>query len=656
METMELVVRRALRAFAPLAAGFALALTALPATAQGGADEETAAQELVCSDCHDTDPAAFEKTVHGSLGCTDCHEAAARPHEETGVAAVDCATCHQDAVDALSGSAHGKPAFTQISGKPACQTCHGPVHELMGKDDPASPIHATRIADTCAQCHASPKIARRTGLSLVQPIEAYKASVHGRAVQQGKPAAACADCHGAHDILPPSDPRSPVSHLKVPETCGSCHADIAKKYMASIHGEAAARGVREAPVCTDCHGEHKILAHSDPDSPVFATNVPRMTCGRCHGDVRVSDKFGLPKDVVVSFEDSFHGLAGRGGSRTVANCGSCHGVHDVLPSSHPLSKINKANLAETCGSCHPGAGTQFALGPVHVLDTQPRHAAVYWIRLIYLWMIWLVIGGMALHNLLDLRRKVLSPMQRPLIPVEQRRVRMSFPFRIAHLVTMVSFIVLAYTGFALKYPEQWWAAPLLRWEEQIALRGWLHRVAAVVMLAAFAFHFVHLMFDRRARACIFRMIPNREDLHELVQRMRWYLGLRPDMPKSGALSYAEKAEYLALVWGTVVMAVTGFLLWFENLTLTWLPSWVPSVSTTIHFYEAILATLAILVWHFYAVMLDPLIYPMDTAWLHGREAPGRTLERTDAVYPPKPAPEPKAKGKTKGGEAAPAKA
>ena len=638
--TMVHCARRALRAILPAGIGFALAwAAALPAAAQAGRGEPTT-QEPVCTDCHDVDPAAFEKTVHGGLACIDCHEAAAKPHEETGVPPVDCATCHQDVVDALATSAHSKPVFTGISGKPACQTCHGPVHMLVSRDNPASSIHPVRIADTCAQCHASTEIAKRTGLNLIQPIEAYKASVHARAVREGKPAATCADCHGGHGILPPSNPNSTVAHQKVPETCGQCHADITRAFQASVHGEAVARGVREAPVCTDCHGEHRILGHNDPDSPVFATNLPKMTCERCHGDVRISDKFGLPKDVVVSFEDSFHGLAGRSGNQTAANCASCHGVHNILPSSSPRSTVNKANLAKTCGSCHPGAGARFAVGPVHVLATDRQHAATYWIRTIYLWIIWLTIGGMLLHNALDLRRKVLSAMHRPAVPREQRRVRMTPGFRIAHAVTMLTFIVLAYTGFALKYPETWWSAPLLRWEESFGLRGSIHRIAAVLMLAAFAFHFVHLAVSRRARACMRGMIPSLEDVHELRERLRWYVGRRPDMPRSGALSYVEKAEYLALMWGTMVMALTGFLLWFENFTLGHFPKWVADVSTVIHFYEAVLATLAILVWHFYSVMFDPLVYPMDTAWLTGRESPGRALERTQAFVETPVEPEP----------------
>jgi cytochrome b subunit of formate dehydrogenase len=72
------------------------------------------------------------------------------------------------------------------------------------------------------------------------------------------------------------------------------------------------------------------------------------------------------------------------------------------------------------------------------------------------------------------------------------------------------------------------------------------------------------------------------------------------------------------MWGTVVMAVSGLLLWFNSFALRNLPTWVTDAATAIHFYEAILATLAIVIWHFYMVIFDPDVYPMDLAWLTGR--------------------------------------
>ena len=86
-------------------------------------------------------------------------------------------------------------------------------------------------------------------------------------------------------------------------------------------------------------------------------------------------------------------------------------------------------------------------------------------------------------------------------------------------------------------------------------------------------------------------------------------------------------EYLAVVWGSFVMIATGLGLWLEDIGLRIFPSWVLEAVTVVHLYEAILASLAILVWHFYAVIFDPLVYPMDTAWLTGESVPSREVER-----------------------------
>jgi cytochrome b subunit of formate dehydrogenase len=589
-----------------------------------------AAQESACTDCHDVDVAKVTASVHGFLDCTDCHVGADQDPHGPDVAAPACATCHAEEVKDFQQGVHGEAkkaaGETWLSG---CLDCHGEAHGLLAADDPASPVHPERLAATCAACHADPAMAKRYEFRLVQPIEAYLASVHARALKAGEKAATCSSCHGTHAIFRAVDPRSKVNHQRVPETCGQCHVEIAATYRESVHGQAAAHGITEAPVCTDCHGEHRILDPAERDSPVFATNIPKQTCGRCHGDLRLSRKFNLPADEVPSYEDSYHGLASRAGAVTVAQCASCHGVHDILPSSDPRSHTNPANLPATCGQCHPGAGTRFALGPVHVLPSEPEHPAVYWVRLAYLWIIFLTIGFMAAHNGLDFYRKVRQPPPRPLRPPAGARERMSKGFRIAHGLLAVSFLVLAYSGFALKFPEAWWAQPLLGWEDSFGLRGLVHRIAAVAMLGAAAFHAVHLAVDRRARACIAGMRPTLADLRELRERLLYLLGRRPAAPAAEWLGYPEKLEYLAVVWGTVVMAATGFLLWFETLTLRWLPSWADEMATTIHYYEAILASLAILVWHFYAVIFDPAVYPMDTAWITGRSAPGRAVEREE---------------------------
>ncbi len=645
----------AARSFAlrPFAVALAAAGLALAVGAHAEPKEEKNRESEDCLSCHKTveevddiklvvDQEAWARTVHGAarVDCLACHaDADGDPH--TGVKAVTrCRDCHAASVDAVRASVHAQTGGPIPAKKhPRCGSCHGRIHAMPPATDPSSPIHPARLAETCGTCHSDPALATEAGVKLVQPVAAYNASVHGKAVAAGRKAAICSSCHGNHAILASDDERSPTNRKNIPATCGSCHEEIAATFATSVHGQASARGIRESPVCTDCHGEHRILGPADKGSPVFASSVPKMTCGRCHGDVRLTEKFALKTTAVTAFEDSFHGLAGRSGSVSVANCASCHGVHDILPSLDPRSHVHPDNLAATCGSCHPGAGTTFAIGPVHVVTTDRAsvHPAVYWVRFGYLWVIWLAVGGMVVHNALDLRRKALAPLARPVVPLAARRKRMSAGLRLAHALVVLSVSTLAWSGFALTYPDAWWAAPLLAWEGKFAFRGGLHRIAALVLLGACAFHVVHLAFDRRSRACIRAMRPTRDDLRELRERFRWFLGTRAEMPRSPALGYAEKVEYLALIWGTIVMAVSGFILWFSTWSLTHLPSWVSDVATVVHFYEAVLATLAIVVWHFYFVIFDPLVYPMDSAWITGREAPGRTLERSAAtIEPPSP--------------------
>jgi formate dehydrogenase gamma subunit len=245
---------------------------------------------------------------------------------------------------------------------------------------------------------------------------------------------------------------------------------------------------------------------------------------------------------------------------------------------------------------------------------------VRWIRGIYLVLIPLTLGFMLIHNALDLFAKMRRP-RRPRGDGEgagQYVVRMNLWFRIAHWGVMVSFPTLVFTGFALKYPDSWWAKPLLLWEDHVAFRGGLHRIAGVVLLAATLYHAVHLAVNRRDRKFVRAMLPKAQDIKDLLAVMFYNLGLRKDAPTFGKFNYAEKLEYWAFLWGTAIMGVSGFLLWFNDFTLRHFAKWAADAATAVHWYEALLATFSILLWHFYLVIFDPLVYPMETAWIDGK--------------------------------------
>jgi cytochrome b subunit of formate dehydrogenase len=114
------------------------------------------------------------------------------------------------------------------------------------------------------------------------------------------------------------------------------------------------------------------------------------------------------------------------------------------------------------------------------------------------------------------------------------------------------------------------------------------------------------------------MLPRYQDVVETLQNIGYLLGLRRESARFDRFSYIEKAEYWAVIWGSVVMVVTGCMLWFENITLQYLAKWVLDLATLVHYYEAWLATLAIIVWHFYSVIFNPDVYPMNWTWLTGK--------------------------------------
>jgi cytochrome b subunit of formate dehydrogenase len=501
----------------------------------------------------------------------------------------ECTSCHEQG-QKLEKSAH--------TGLP-CDTCHE-SHENY-------PHPANVPKPVCTTCHAD-------------QAGDYAQSAHGLARKAGNDGTPdCGLCHGsAHELL---TPKSQAFRMAVPDTCGLCHTDVVAQYRASVHGRALANGITQAPLCTDCHGEHKIVKHTNEASPVNSAHI-RDTCGSCHGDVRLTRKFGLPADRLVSFDSSFHGLAAKAGSQTVANCASCHGVHNILASTDPKSTINAKNLPKTCGQCHPGAGTRFAISQVHVQEGKTEPAALRFIRQFYLLLIPVTIGLMLLHQGGDWIRKMIHLRFGKAAPVRSAaaghaEIRM-LPFeRVQHAVMAISFIVLVWTGFALKYPEQWWARPLLLLEGTRSIRSLIHRIAAIIFMAVTVTHMVSLIVSRQLRNHWKEMLPRMNDPREALGNFAYNLGLGDTPPGRSAHSYIEKAEYWAVVWGAIVMIATGLLLWANNLAMKMLPkSWL-DIATSVHFYEAVLASLAIVVWHFYSVIFDPDVYPLNTAFLKG---------------------------------------
>lgn len=587
------------------------------------AAESTGANNQACFECHAAngrrarsslpstdaeatvqDRGAYERSVHAKLACTECHiDAGPEPHDAR-LSPVDCAVCHEQAAARYALSDHAPRRPSGRAGA-TCTDCHG-VHDTLPASNPESMSHPRKLVEVCAGCHVEVQPSEKR-VAQSQAFESYTTSIHFRALEKGGlvSSATCVSCHSAHEVRQANDPLSTVNRLHVPETCGSCHRVPLQHYEEGVHGQALAKGSPDTPVCTDCHGEHGIRARRDPKSRVFATAISKATCPQCHSAVRINERYGLTENQTETYKESFHGLADQFGLTTVANCASCHGAHRILHSSDPKSSVNRANLPQTCGNCHPGAGENFAQGGVHrpMAAESQRGALLGYVRTFYLLLIALTISGMAFYNALDYLKTVRLYRQ----SAREQRVYLRFvrTERRQHMLLATSFIALVFSGFALRYPDAFWVKPFVNSALSFLVRSYAHRVAAIVFVVLCIYHAYYLFFTARGKEQLRAMLPRKSDAVELKQQLFYYLGARSEPARFGRFSYIEKVEYFALIWGSLVMVLTGAILWFEEEALGIMPKWGWDLAEVVHLYEAWLATLAIVVWHFYHVLFKP---------------------------------------------------
>ena len=592
-----------------------------------------------CSDCHngDTDPKVpgppyklLAASIHASLDCTDCHESislddieadSAKPHGE-GIAPVNCAECHEEEAEIYVS--HGRLEVGKDPDLPTCWSCHG-THEILPSSDRQSHVHHINIPSTCRACHSDVDLVKRHEWLREEPIRLYENSVHGKASKKGLYVeATCNDCHSvsnadgkrtAHRILSAADPESTIYHFNIPDTCGQCHKSVTKDYWDGIHGRLVKHGSVDSPVCTHCHGEHGIISHDDPRSPVSAAHVAEATCAPCHESAVLNEKYGVEPGRLRTYVDSYHGLKAKAGKVNVANCASCHGAHRILKSTDPTSSIHPDNLRETCGKCHPGISADLASVSIHESAVGMRTGWPRFFTIFYYWLIGITIGLMTLHCLGDWVRHIKIMAEQPLV------ARLTPNETAQHWLLALSFIVLVISGFSLRFSEAWWGQLMFGWGggTGFLFRGQVHRVAAVLFIICCTWHTWYL-FTRRGRRWMRDMLARPSDLKHIKQSALFFLGLRREKPRFGRFSYMEKCEYWALIWGGVIMTVTGILLWFDDYFVeVWrLPKGILDIVLVIHYYEAWLATLAIFVWHGYSTILSPHVYPMNPAWLTGR--------------------------------------
>jgi len=393
-----------------------LTLLSLPAAAQSDED---------CLTCHEdkdlqseagkpmfVDQAKVEGSIHGQAGisCLDCHTDLQKvkdfPHESP-LKRVACGQCHESALQQFERSIHQETNEKGTSGITiGCKDCHG-THEIKPKDDFDSPTFAINLPATCEKCHLE-RVPSKKGAGF---IGGYNRSAHFKALEKSglTMSANCSHCHGGHEIKSVADPLSFVSRKNIIKTCGTCHVGIQRGYLEGVHGIDYVKGIKDVPVCTDCHSEHDILSPEDINSNVYSTKVAQV-CSRCHDDIALGRQYGFLTSRLRTYNESFHGTAARFGETRVANCASCHGFHDIRASSDPKSSINKENLPATCGKCHPGASRHFAEGRIHSAPEQidmAKYRTSHVVKNVYIFIIAAIIAVMLVFIAADFLRRIL---------------------------------------------------------------------------------------------------------------------------------------------------------------------------------------------------------------------------------------------------------
>jgi formate dehydrogenase gamma subunit len=201
----------------------------------------------------------------------------------------------------------------------------------------------------------------------------------------------------------------------------------------------------------------------------------------------------------------------------------------------------------------------------------------------------------------------------------RRYLRFRVPDRAEHILLLTSFTILAVTGLVQKFAEAGVSQAIVSVLGGIETTRTIHHVAAVVLMLEAIFHVGTVSYRVLVRRTELHMLPGLDDVRRAWSAFRYNLGLRREPPQQGRYTFAEKAEYWAVVWGTVLMAITGFMMWNPISTTRFLPGQIIPAAKAAHGFEAILAVLAILIWHMYHVHLRRFNKSMFTGHLNEDE-------------------------------------
>lgn len=251
----------------------------------------------------------------------------------------DCLMCHED--ESLTGTRGGEEISVHVSPSILDRSVHSGMDCVMCHMDLAGTEfgHEEDVERVdCSICHS-------------EQASLQARSVHGRAAAAGDELAPrCTTCHGAHNVLPHTDPDATTSTMNIPVMCGQCHKegapvalnrdlpehDILENYSQSIHGEGLfEKGLTVTAVCTSCHRSHLVLTRDDPESSIHRSNIAG-TCTACHARIE------------AVHEQVIEGRLWEEEPHKIPSCSECHSPHEIRRPAHDLTGMANAD----CLECH----------------------------------------------------------------------------------------------------------------------------------------------------------------------------------------------------------------------------------------------------------------------------------------------------------------
>ncbi len=556
-------------------------------------------------------------SVHQTIPCVKCHADVdprrKRPCETSG--RVDCSNCHAKISEEYTVSGHGQAHARGVEEAPYCTTCHG-SHGTLSHLQESSRTYRAAVPALCGDCHREEgKASKVATLSQVSAFADYSQSVHGRALTEKGllPSAICIDCHSSHMVLKHTDERSTVSKQNLPATCAVCHRGIYKQFIKSVHYAASGKDVDKLPNCASCHSSHTI---GDVEKDDFLFEVTQQ-CGSCHGELsktyletmhgkayrlgyfkaaRCSDCHGAHEILATNNPNSKVGF-----KNIVGTCRQCHEDANQRFTGY-LTHATHHDPDKYPFLYYSYWAMTFLL--VGVFSFFGLHTVLWLPR--------------SFRHMLERKRGAQKRETKYYIRRFTRAQRITHLFVITSFLSLaltgmiLKFSAMPWAAFLSGVLGGVRVAGVIHRIAAVATFGYFsfHVASLVRHKRERRLSWRELAFGPNS------LMFNRKDLNDFVGTLKWFFGAGA-RPRYGRWTYWEKFDYLAVFWGVAIIGASGLMLWLPVLFTRFLPGALINVATIIHSDEALLAVGFIFTIHFFNTHLRPEAFPMDTVVFTG---------------------------------------